>query len=449
MGGTSTSYFVLEDQHISVREDTIALGQYLVRVRKRNVLAHSPGSVVYRAADLRTGEVVALRILRGSPRSLEVLQHHVAMFEELHRPVESPPAAFWHEDFASIRLDHLFARLLAHSVDPSNGLPGPDEDGLCCLVTEIPQDHLKETLCVHRAQGRPAAPLSVMGIAHVIVRAVAILHARGLVHLNIKPSSFMFFGKHLKLVDVFGCVASGTDMRETRSQAAFSLGYCPPEWAQYIIECRKPEQQKGFIVVPQLDVWNVGLTIGELVTHQPLLKPPAAAMPWPEWVDWVAALSKPPVPNWLEEWDDRLSSLLTEQLLVLECGHRAMLAQTLDHAYFRQAPCPIRRGRGSTALAARTERGAVRTVELEVDHSDGTAYGISVEVHARLDGLEILEVEAWGLVGAWNASHPEARLEEGDVIVEVQGVTGAEAIDQAMDALAVLRLVAVKLKASA
>lgn len=452
MGGTSTSYFISEDRRFSVREDTVALGRYTVRARKRHVLVRSPGSIVYRAADLSSGEVVALRILQDGPRSAEVLRHHVAVFQLLHGPLERPPAALWHEDLASVSLDHFFVRLLAHSVDPGSGLPGPDADGLCCLATEVPQDLLKETLCSHRFEGWPAAPPSVRGLAQIIVRAVAILHARGVVHLNIKPSSFMFFGGRLKLVDVFGCVASGTDLLETRSQAAFSLGYCPPEWARYLVECRKSDRRQSFIVVPQLDVWNVGLTLGELVTHRPLLKPAATALPWPEWVDFVAALDRPPVPSWLADWDGRLSSLLRDRLLVLASGDRAMLARALDHAYFQQPPCPVRRGRGSTALAmSAAEHGGIErlpTVALEVDHSGGAAYGISVDVHEHLDGLEILEVDEEGLVSDWNASHPEAQLEEGDVIVEVGGVTGADAIDRAMDALAVLRLVAVKLAAA-
>lgn len=138
-------------------------------------------------------------------------------------------------------------------------------------------------------------------ISKNFVLAVAVLHAKGLVHLDIKPENMM---KALidenseksektksdekpekkdeksaqpsqaprigtwRLIDVDGCTHINTSISINDSSISFSPCYCAPEWAHFLIE-----DSDTLRVADQLDVWSVGISLCELILLDAVLKP--------------------------------------------------------------------------------------------------------------------------------------------------------------------------------
>merc|ERR1712032_318571 len=127
---------------------------------------------------------------------------------------------------------------------------------------------------MRRDEGRPLSRESVRYIAKSMILCVAGLHAKGLVHLDLKPENLMVFNGLLKLIDVDGCVKIGTTVSITDSSLSFSPCYCAPEWAEFVIE---DSDEPTTIASAPLDVWSIGISICELVTLDSVMKPTYAS----------------------------------------------------------------------------------------------------------------------------------------------------------------------------
>jgi hypothetical protein len=167
---------------------------------------------------------------------------------------------------------------------------------------------------------------------------VAGLHAKGLVHIDLKPENLMMFNGRLKLIDVDGCVKIGTAVSIQDSSISFSPCYCAPEWAAFLIN----ESNSKITVHPALDVWSVGMTICELVTLNALLKPMYGnflrnAHSHREagflFMDWLSSIKKVPLPKNVEKFDPQFLELITDWLLVCDKAKRKSCAQSLGNTY--------------------------------------------------------------------------------------------------------------------
>merc|ERR1719191_1695390 len=104
------------------------------------------------------------------------------------------------------------------------------------VVTELASYSLKDYFSLRRTDGRKLSKDSVHDVAKAIILVTAGLHAKGLVHLDLKPENLMLFSGVLKLIDVDGCVRIGTRVSITDSSLSFSPCYCAPEWARFILD---------------------------------------------------------------------------------------------------------------------------------------------------------------------------------------------------------------------
>merc|ERR1719254_45455 len=149
---------------------------------------------------------------------------------------------------------------------------------------------------------RPLSKESVKHICKAIIIAMAGLHAKGFVHLDMKPENLMMFNGRLKIIDVDGCVIAGTSISIQDSSISFSPCYCAPEWANFLIK----DNQPLIVASPALDVWSVGMTLCELVSMDAILKPQYAnflrnASSHREagflFMEWLSGIRKAPLPK--------------------------------------------------------------------------------------------------------------------------------------------------------
>ncbi|CAK9033041.1 unnamed protein product [Durusdinium trenchii] len=193
-----------------------------------------------------------------------------------------------------------------------------------------------------REKNKPLSRESIKACARAIILVVAGLHAKGLVHLDLKPENLMMFNGRLKLIDVDGCVPIDSEVSINDSSISFSPCYCAPEWARFLID----EAENKIIARPHLDVWSIGITLCELVTLDAILKPmygnflrnghshrEAGFL----FMDWLGHITRAPVPKSIERFDKDFHKLIVEGLLVCDHLKRKSLAQCLSDPYIYES----------------------------------------------------------------------------------------------------------------
>lgn len=249
------------------------------------------------------------------------------VLQKLQEPFEKPvDTKLWNSQLDNLKPSNLFMQLVDYSKD-AQGRPWYDlYDNELYLVTEVAELSLYDYVKGKRNEGPPSKE-TVRNMAKAILLVMAGLHAKGFVHLDMKPENLMIFAGRLKLIDVDGCIEIGTHISLDDSSISFSLCYCAPEWAKAL---RGKGEIDEIIADPVLDAWSVGCTICELVTMDAILRPVCRRKGKGKFLDWLASLQNVPLPLAIEEFDSELVQLVSGCLLVCEPSKRRTCAQTLD-----------------------------------------------------------------------------------------------------------------------
>merc|ERR1719463_400210 len=109
-------------------------------------------------------------------------------------------------------------------------------DPYLCVVLELARCNLGQWLGEQSVL--PVPRHAIQEICYSLVKGVAGLHAKGLVHLDIKPENFMLFGNQWKLIDVEGCIHAGKCMPKDGGAVACTPGYCSPEFARAYLKAQ-------------------------------------------------------------------------------------------------------------------------------------------------------------------------------------------------------------------
>eukprot|EP00435_Cladocopium_sp_Y103_P060696 s396_g22.t1 len=324
----------------------IVMGKYKMSTSKQDLMGEGTSSICRKGVCLETGQEVAIKVYKapkdpnkGEDVRLQKFRRQISVLNMLQEPFGPvKDERLWHPQLASTKPSKLFMTLLDYSRDDS-GTPAPDpQDGVMYVVTELAQYSLKDYLSLRRDQDKGLSRGAVKNISKAIILVVAGLHAKGLVHLDLKPENLMMFNGRLKLIDVDGCVPAGSEISIQDSSISFSPCYCAPEWARFLIE----ESESKITVNPHLDVWSVGMTVCELATLDAVLKPMYANFlrnghSHKEagflFMDWLGSISKAPLPKSIERFDDGFHKMLVGSLLVCDHTHRKTLAQCLSDPY--------------------------------------------------------------------------------------------------------------------
>jgi len=305
-------------------------------------------SMCWKGHHIETGKEVAIKVYKtktGEPCSsddvrMTKFRNQIRVLQSLATPFEKPEdARLWNDALSSTPPSQFFMHLIDYSKD-EKGNPGPDpKDGMMYIITEFAQYSLKEFLAYHRKQETQLALDMVRSLTRVIMLVAAGLHAKGLVHLDLKPENLMFFNGILKLIDVDGCVKKDKTIYIDDFSLSFSPCYCAPEWANFLIE---EADLPSITVSPALDVWSIGMTICELVLQDAMLKSHYACFMRHGrsqqecgflFMEWLGSTTKLGLPSKLRAFDSDLTDLIENKLLVSSSKERATLAEALGHKF--------------------------------------------------------------------------------------------------------------------
>lgn len=355
-----TSDYQCEDHKHKVNEQLtsenchVVLGRYMVNMSASGILGEGSFSICRKGTNIQTGEEVAIKEYKVSKNSneefhqatLAKFRRQVAVLMELQKPWSSKvsnDSARWHEDLLQESPGRLFMQVIDYSTD-ENGQPGPDaRDGTMYMVTELAQYSLKEYLKLQKTRNQAFSRKAVRRSAKAIILATAGLHAKGFVHLDLKPENMMMFNGRLKLIDVDGCMPIGSEISLDDNSTSFSPCYCAPEWARFLCG----HYGSTMTADPGLDSWSIGLTICELVTLGAVMRPAYSRFRQGAhsvneasllFMNWLGGLeTEAPVPVSVEKFDAGLCELLQQGLLVCNAGQRMTPAQCLSMPYFSNA----------------------------------------------------------------------------------------------------------------
>jgi serine/threonine protein kinase len=336
----------------SKKASRLVMGRYRMHEEPGDLLGEGSSSVCHRGTDTVTGEQVAIKEYKQSAKHsrgatvpnrimLTKFKRQVAVLQELQTPfVEPSDGRLWSQELAQMEACDLFVRLLAYSTDQS-GEPGPDyRDGKLYIVTELAQYDLKHYIRQHRVACAPLPREKVHSITKAVLLAAAGLHAKGFVHLDLKPANIMMFNGRWKVIDVDGCVKIGERVSLGDCSLSFSPCYCSPEWARFVAQ----DEIKSMVTVACMDAWSVGMVLVELVTLTPLLKERYDSFHeffehrLIHFLKWLGKAKSLQLPGSIERFDADFHDLVTKWLLVRDASKRRSLAECLSCPYVASEP---------------------------------------------------------------------------------------------------------------
>ena len=248
----------------SLSEEALATGRMIGHYEILGVLGKGGMGVVYLATDTKLGRKVALKFL---PASFTSQKDRLRRFEQEARAA------------SALNQPNI---LTVHEIG--------EADGLRFIATEFVEG---ETLRQRNMTG-PHELSSSIEIAEQIASALAVAHAEGIVHRDIKPDNVMLRRDgYVKVLD-FG-LAKLTQQKQgsksedqTRQMVQTSAGMVMGT-AQYM----SPEQARGLEVDGRTDIWSLGVVLYEMVTgHAPFDGPTTSDVivavldREPDWTQW-------------------------------------------------------------------------------------------------------------------------------------------------------------------
>jgi len=186
-------------------------------------------TTIYRATDLRTGQLVAIKIphpeLECDPAFYSRFQRELAIGKKLNHPC------------------------VVHMIDSA------DMDQLCIVMEWIDGRFLREILT---REGKLSVERATR-IATGVCGALEYIHSQGIVHRDLKPENIMVGeGDATKLID-FGIAAAEGMRRLTFSKLSNAMG--TPDYIS-------PEQIKRKRADGRSDVYALGVILHEMLTGQ-------------------------------------------------------------------------------------------------------------------------------------------------------------------------------------
>jgi eukaryotic-like serine/threonine-protein kinase len=204
-------------------------GEKFERFRIEALAIRTSMTTIYRATDLRTGQLVAIKIphpaLECDPMFYSRFQREIEIGKKLHHP-------------GVVRT-----------------MPSDDLDQLCIVMEWVEGKFLRETIA---RQGK-LSPERAARIAINVCDALEYIHSQGVVHRDLKPENIMMGeDDSITLID-FGISGSEGARRLTFSKLSNAMG--TPDYIS-------PEQITRRRADARSDVYALGIILYEMLTGQ-------------------------------------------------------------------------------------------------------------------------------------------------------------------------------------
>ena len=221
---------------------------------------------VYRAEDLGTGRIVAIKLFAHAAH----FNNEVAMRDSLNFAENTEMAYALVQDYANLRRDWNAAQFertrpypnSAWKADIAESLFGVFKGG--AIVMPLADYDLHHRLNFSRIAGIDAA--ACIDIIRPIVHDLHVLHEHHTVHTDVKPRNIVFVGNTWKLIDLDAAKTIGSSIDTSAKGFKWTSGFACPELAR----CRTAEPKGTLIADPKMDVFSLGILVCELLTGQPL-----------------------------------------------------------------------------------------------------------------------------------------------------------------------------------
>ncbi len=206
-------------------------------------------SFVYRARDVRSGILVALKILPAWRRSEETLarfKRELQVETQIHHPAIAT--------FVDAGLDY--------TTDPELvGSAGDQRGG--AKVAYFAREFIDGTPLDEAITQRPLSIAAALNVAIQVARGLVALHERGVVHRNLNPRNLVL-DRHLdvKMVD-FGMVKILQSEAQKTARFETSTGHAIGT-AGYMA----PEQVRGGAIDGRTDLFALGVVLYQLVSQR-------------------------------------------------------------------------------------------------------------------------------------------------------------------------------------
>jgi len=315
------------------------MGRYQMDTSEDGFMGEGTSCICRKGKHVETGAEVAIKVYKKpeSEAALAKFRRSVHVLQRLQEPFERPTdPKLWNAQLETVKPAGLFMQLRDYSTD-ATGEAGRDQcDNQLYMVNELAQYSLQDYVSDKKRKSAPPSQETVRSLAKAIILVMAGLHAKGFVHLDIKPENLMIFDGCLKLIDVDGCVEIGQPISKADSSISFSACYCAPEFAKFVMQ----KDDASLYALPGLDTWSVGCTICELVTLDPILR--SSYKSWVtqfgrrgriRFMDSLASMSKAPLPSKVQQFDAEFVELMNECLLVCPESQRRTCAESLNASY--------------------------------------------------------------------------------------------------------------------